>query len=306
MTTSIKTAEEFNSYPVGTVFRDGDGWKHTKVRDAVLDEDGQNHEAHTTDYVDSNGDKGTFGNPWSYGPLTVESLPKGEEIEATPRPLIDFSGSSRATARQYAYDLQSRVNKTETDQVLSQVAEGQQVDAYVLAEALLDAQRGCLTRFGQSLSRRRAGEKVAHLGYIAHGVLANHADSLPAYEQGERSRAVNSWREIATSHQTHIETLTAEAEERDRLLGEAAEALAEARSEVEKGTEFRQHANDEVTRLLLKLSEQTERAEQAERERDAAAATISYVVEALDPEWQQRVIGYWDGVKDATFPSTEG
>lgn len=135
---------------------------------------------------------------WYLGAEEVEEVELEQEEDSVPsRPTIDFSGSGgltgtdRSTARAYAADLISRVNKGTTNAVLDQVASGsKEVDAYALAAAVLDATRGSLTRFGQSTARRRAGEKAAHLGYIAHSVLANHADALPAYADGERSRKI--------------------------------------------------------------------------------------------------------------------
>lgn len=135
--------------------------------------------------------RGSYGFEW----FNLVELPQEDSVPS--RPTIDFSGSGgltgtdRSTARAYAADLISRVNKATTNAVLDQVSSGSKaVDAYALAEAVLDATRGSLTRFGQSTARRRAGEKAAHLGYIAHAVLANHADALPVYADGERSRKV--------------------------------------------------------------------------------------------------------------------
>lgn len=188
---AIPDSDTWDALPMGSTLLDDDGWIHTKTANYAP---GQ----FSSTYVDQNGYQGSFHAPWDYQPLVLQSLPELQEEDSVPsRPTIDFSGSggetgyNRATARQYASDLISRVNKGTTNEVLTSVAEGSKaVDAYALAEALLDASRHVATRFGQSMMRRRAGEKVAHLGYIAHAVLANHADGLPVYADGERSRKI--------------------------------------------------------------------------------------------------------------------
>ena len=229
----------------------------------------------------------------------------------TNRPTIDFSTTSRETARDYADSLISRVNKPETNAVLDEVRSGSEaVDAYALAEGLLDAMRHVSTRFGQSMQRRKYGERVAHLGYIAHGVLANHADGLPVYEPGERSRKAKQWEEIAISHQGRIADLEDEAAQQSQLLTEVHDTLHAAKRELDDSTrafsDYKERADAEVTRLLQQVTEANAKLSVVEAERDAAAAALSYVVERLDEADRERVLGYWDGVKDATLPSSEG
>lgn len=262
-------------------------------------------------------------------------LAEAEEETTTNRVEIDFSGSSRATARQYAADLQSRVNKPETNAILNAIEHGEPVEAFAAAEALLDAMRHVSTRFGQSMARRRAGEKVAHLGYIVHGVLGNVADGLPAYEQGERSRALaDAKQEIANlQNDVRLERQRAdEFEERgdvyDEQATEVRAALVEAREEVEAVTEAynrrgreveqvraeaaEQHsrlvaaANDEIDKVKAERDALAAKLSVAEIERDAAAATIGYIAERLEDTGRAEMLGYWTGVKDATLPSSEG
>ena len=230
------------------------------------------------------------------------AAPDRVEPEKVERPTIDFGGDGRATARDYACSLLSKGLKPENHAVLSDAANGYVVDAYALNEAVLDAMRQSATRYSQSSQRKEHAKRAAYLGHITQAVLENHADQLPVYEPGERSRAVQSWKEIAASHQEHIETLTREADERQELLDQAARELEKARYELDLGTEYREKADAEVTRLLLKLEEANRRAELAGAERDAAAATIGYVAERLDDVGRAEMLGYWEGVKDATLP----
>lgn len=294
----ITTGAEFNALPIGTEIIDSDGWVHTKTRDAELNQDGENVTGEPlTTYVDNEGGRGTFYSVWNWGGR-VEVEPERPER----RPTIDFGGDSRATAREYAESLLTTNLVPDNYAVLKDASLGYVVDAYALNEAVLDAMRQAATRFSQSSQRRESAKRAAYLGHVTQAVLENHADQLPAYEPGERSRAVQSWKEIATSHQTHIETLTEEAEERVRLLDEASDALRQAKHEVDLGTQYREFADAEVTRLLLELEEANRRAELAEAERDAAAATISYVAERLYEVGRAEMLGYWEGVKDATLP----
>jgi len=249
--------------------------------------------------IDARGEELSFDHRW------FDPAPE-KEPQPPARPTIDFGGDSRATARDYANSLLSKGLKAESMAVLNDAALGYVVDALALNEAVLDAMRQSATRYSQSSQRKDHAKRAAYLGHIVQAVLENHADQLPAYEQGERSRAVESWKGIAISHQQYIDTLTREAAERDELLGEAAQALAEAKAEVDEGTRFREKADAEVTRLLALVAQERERAELAELERDAAAATISYVAERMEDVGRAEMLGYWEGVKDATLPSSEG
>lgn len=236
------------------------------------------------------------------------------ENTTTTRPLIDFAGSSRATAREYAADLQSRVNKPETNAILRAVEQGKSVDAYLLAEALLDAMRHISTRFGQSMARRRAGEKAAHIGYIAHGVLANHADDLPVYEDGQRSRLLSEVQSTLADARQEVDTLVQEradltmaaSAERRRLVEEIDGMKRQTVALVDQHDLYKAAADSEVTRLLAEVEALKSERDIARLERDAAAAVIGYVVERLDGEDRAGVLGYWEGVKDATLPSSEG
>lgn len=274
----IDSIEAFIALPVGSTLTDAQGWVHTKVADPVLAEDGSMiSEQHTTRYVAPDGSEGTFYAPWSWG-VVLTSLP-AEESPAAPapaRPLIDFSGPSRATAREYATDLTSRVNNEGTNLVLNEVALGKQVDAYALNEALLDAMRHIATRFGQSMARRRAGEKAAHLGYIVHGVLDNHADNLPAYEAGQRSRKVAALEaDLAEAHS-----------ERASLVTEVEALKARTSAAQEESVRIRKVATARDSLLAETVAD-----------RDQVASVLDYALDLLSEQDKARVFGFWDGVK---------
>lgn len=273
------TRAGWNDLPLGTVLVDQDGWEHTKIADVDYTDEGDPVHAFTTTWRDpSTNDTGEFYSCWNWN-ARIKSYPTETQevttVSDTPnRPLIDFSGSSRATARSYASDLVSRVNKPETNDVLRAVANGQQVDAYALAEALLDAQRHVATRFGQSMQRRREGEKAAHLGYIAHAVLANHADGLPVYESGQRSRK--------------IEELEAEVADLRASVKRANETLAETAADLER--EAVKHAST-IENLIA--TDEAWNAAKAEAARLRAIHAYAYGL--LSETDRARVQGFEDG-----------
>lgn len=221
------------------------------------------------------------------------------DATTTPRPTVRFDDRdvNRSTARSYANDLISRVNKPETNDVLSTVADGGEVDAYTLAEALLDASRHVATRFGQSVQRRRAGEKVAHLGYIAHAVLASHADGLPAYEPGARSLAVEESKRALVLAREEVEALTRALEARKR---ETEQVRYDAETKVARIVGA---ANDEIDKIKAERDALASKLRAVEAEREAAALTIAHVVGRLDDEDKSNVLGYWEGALDALNPS---
>jgi hypothetical protein len=216
-------------------------------------------------------------------------------LEKTTRPLIRFDDADvdRSTARRYAADIISRVNKPKTNEVMEAVA-------YDLAEACTDAMRHVATRFGQSMVRRREGEKVAHLAYIAHAVLANHADGLPVYEPGARSRRVEEL-SLEVEHAGVVnQTLTADLTKERNARREAERQYLDAqrRAETAEGAlaALKAAANDEVTRLGMAVNSNLEAALQSMAERDEVAQVLLYALEHLDAEKRQRVFGFWDAV----------
>lgn len=223
----------------------------------------------------------------------------------TPRPTIDFSGSSRETARRYAVEAQSRILKDESNRVLKQVAAGRpDVDAYALNAAVTDAMRAATTRHGQSMGRRALATKVAYLGHITQAVLENHADGLPVYaDSGVRSRKIEEQaREIEHAgrvNQRLTEDLTKLRQERsDLTLAASAERrrLCAEIDALKEGVALATKTLEDVAEITAKrdalLAETV-------ADRDEIAAVLAYVYAALDSESQARVQGYWDAQQEA-------
>lgn len=240
----VSSAEAFNLLPIGATLRDEDGWVHTKIADAPI-VDGRvvfKGGDHTTTYVSDETGGGSFYRVWGYQP-TVLSLPDVEveaptgAPEAPSRPLIDFSGDSRATAREYAEAANSRVLKPESQADLKAVALGMQVDAYDLNEAVLDAMRSASTRLGQSMARRDLTRKIAYLGHIVQAVLENHADGLPAYESGDRSRLVEAMKADRDNLQRELLAETERRKGAESTLEEVKATLAEGGRLLDENTD---------------------------------------------------------------------
>lgn len=150
----------------------------------------------------------------------------------TARPTIDFGTDIRATARTYAADADSRILPDRARTVLQAAAAGEEVDAYDLNAALTQAMSAAATRHGQSMGRRDLTRKIRHLTYIVQGVLEAHADGLPVFEKGERSRLNAEIKEALRNARLEVEALKVE--------------VSEARDEVETLTASR----DEVADVL--------------------------------------------------------
>lgn len=255
------------AYPVGSV------WNHRTYGDQRFTVVGHGEGRVIVSYAEGSG---TATESWvrqaldAYGTIV--------EYPATARPTIDFSGSSRATARDYAARAVSRINRPETNEILDAVAQGESVDAYALAEAVLDAMRGATTRCGQSYGRREMAREIAYLGHIVHPVLANHADGLPAYAEGDRSRAVEAARE-------GLREATAEI---DRVVASLNDVTARA----ERESERRRRAEQEVIDLRAER-------DALQVERDEVHSVLAYALDRLSPEDRARVFGYWDGITEA-------
>lgn len=72
---AVTNSQEFNTLPLGTTLRDGDGWIHTKISDFVEPGGGED----TTSYVQPDGTTGTFRRCWTYGPTRIVSIPHVEQ-----------------------------------------------------------------------------------------------------------------------------------------------------------------------------------------------------------------------------------
>lgn len=242
----------------------------------------------------------TGKNVW-IDPATVRLVRRWSETatETQARPLIDFSGDSRATAREYASSLLSKVLKKENIGVIHAIAAGQEVDAYAANAAVLDAMRTVSTRFGQSMQRREYGKRAAHLGHIVQAVLESHADGLPAYEQGQRSRKIEQQASIIDSHQGRIRDLEAALEEAQAAEGEKAEKLDDLLAEIQTLTE----ANAALEERKASNIERLERQAATILEQDKALARLeafrAYVLDAAaaDAPSLARLKGFEDGYK---------
>lgn len=203
---------------------------------------------------------------WSYAWFDKVEV---EASDAPARPLIDFSGDSRATVREYAAELKSRVLDAEHNTRLQNVADGQQVDAYDLNATLMAAMSLCATRAGQSMARREWTKRVRALAHIVQPVLENHADTLPAYAPGDRSRRIETLEgDLEHQKQRVIDledersTLTqAASDERRRLCAEIDAARAAMDSEVE----IRTNVQARVDLLEANLETRQAMAEEAQQ-----------------------------------------
>ena len=224
-----------------------------------------------------------------------------EAVESAPeRPRIDFSGPSRETAREYARSLISRANRPDTQRQLELVAAGNEaVDAYDLNVALLDAMRRVGTRFGQSSQRSEHGKRAAYLGHIVQSVLANHADNLPAYAEGQRSRKIEELEKQLAEEVAARGAIQASE-------GIVRQALRTAQYELDKSTEFAeakerqlQAAQSVLSRLAEEKAAHDAEREALAEERSTLAAVIAYALERIeDPAEQQRIFGFWDALND--------
>lgn len=204
------------------------------------------------------------------------------------RPFIDFKFTRYATAREYAREAQSRVLKPESNATLEAVALGLQVDAYDLNEAVLDAMRSAATRHGQSLARRGLATRIAHLGHIVQAVLENHADNLPAYQTGERSRAVEDAKEALREAKSTVDSLTSDLsaarQQREHMAAEA----RDLRAEIDEAKLSLADRAQEITVLHDNLCQITSEANEFE-------AALAYAKGFLDDEARARVDGFLEG-----------
>lgn len=232
---------------------------------------GPNDEDH---YHDPEGEPVTeFINPEE---VAVGDTEKGEAPSV--RPVIDFSRDSRATAREYAAKMPSRVLSEYINGVLQQVADGSpEVDAYLLNYALFAALRSGLTRFGNSPARRAFGREVAHLHHIVQAVIENHADGLPAYQEGERSRKIEDLEQ-------EVEALGHRITERDNDIDDLHKIQDSLRATIETLKEAVADVSAERDGVVA--------------ERGVFAQVLTYALGRMDPEEQQRIHGYWDRLNE--------
>lgn len=217
----------------------------------------------------------------------------------TPRPLIDFSGDSRTTARSYARDAIGVKMKPEHKALLKAAADGQEVDAYAFNEVLTQAYRHGFTRCGSAAQRRVLQNKIGHLSHIVQAVLEAHADGLPVYaDTGVRSRKIKALEEeIAENHRQAVEEGALLNARINDLIREKTEAEVEAANAVQRIYSIKDQANDEISRLHAHSANLVGQTTKLLAEREVLAATLAYALELLAPEASQRVLGFRDGVE---------
>lgn len=214
-----------------------------------------------------------------------------DAVEAPERPLVHFSdeaaGRDRSKARTAASVAISKVLSDEHNALFLAAAEGESVDAYALNEAVLAAMRSATTRLGQSSGRRLMARQFAHLGHIVQAVLDNHADDLPGYEPGARSRKV--------------ETLEGEV---SALRTAGADALAEVErlTEVidERTTEYAgiiENLNREIADMHAGREPLRANLAQTIREANEFEATLAFVTQFLTPEQVNQMTGFQHGFR---------
>lgn len=267
----ITTAEQFNTLPIGATLTDKDGWVHTKIADNVLDANQRPTNA-TTSYTVDGKEEGEFYACWHWS-ARLTSLPESEvsDEETVPeRPTINFAGSSRQTSRDYASNILkiTGFKTVEHAGVLEDVANGYVVDAYALNAALTAALRAGLNKGRTAADRRDFGTQVAHLGHITQAVLENHADSLPAYVEGQRSRKVEAL-------QAEVDRLT---ERVDHAMGKHNEVSEELAGVRQEAADYRASADGEAIRLLGLLET---RADQLTERQEVVAALSEVTKYAL-------------------------
>lgn len=192
-----------------------------------------------------------------------------EVLDARPteRPTILLD---HETSRDYARAADSRVLDAHHRAILTKAADGHPVDAYAFNAALTAAMSSAATRLGQSMARRALTSKIRHLAYKTQAVLENHADGLPAYAEGDRSRAV-----------------------------EAAKAgLREAKDTLDAVTAERDRLRADLTLVEGNLGGQINRAEAAEKLAGGTFDALQYALTFLGETEQARVKGYVDRINE--------
>jgi len=224
-----------------------------------------------------------------------------EKVEAPGRPLVHFSdekaGRDRSKARAYAGRAVSRILEDRDNEVLRAAADGESVDAYDLNRAVLAAMRSASTRLGQSSGRRVMATEFAHLGHIVQAVLENHADNLPGYAPGERSRALAELKaEVASSLAEAKREIEHAGTVNQRLTQDLGEERQRNLNLREERATLTQAASDERRRLCGEIDALKANVAEAERARVIADNALEYAKQFLSDADRARVEGFADGV----------
>lgn len=210
-----------------------------------------------------------------------------DKVGAPERPLIDFSGKSRATAREYALAAIASKMPTAIKDLFLAASNGESVDAYAFNDALTVAFRLGFTRCGSAAQRRVLQRQIGHLAHITQAVLEAHADNLPVYaDTGVRSRKIEELTEALDLEKQRSTALIREKTEVEVKLSESRARFHSVKAQ----------ANDEIDRLLKIANVRDALLAETVADRNALAATLTYALELLEPAQVQRVLGYQDGV----------
>jgi len=212
------------------------------------------------------------------------------------RPQIDFSGLRYATTREYAETLKSGALSDRANDVLTQIAAGQKVDAYDLNGQMPYVLSSCATRSRSSSERRELAKQARHLCHIVQAVLENHADDLPAYAEGERSRAVAAVKAEATGYALQVDAKQRELDAVSTALREQQQSNEDLRNE--RGT-LTQAASDERRRLTDEIDALKTEASVRDLALARTQGALDYAVAMLPNSAEIKVAGFIDGFSRA-------
>jgi hypothetical protein len=210
----------------------------------------------------------------------------------TPTQEVTIMSNTRPVAAlpyqtQRDYALKARSPKCLTEEVnaiLTAAGEGEAVDVYDFLGAATAALSLAATRAGQSMARREWTKEARALIHWADAIIRNHLDGLPAYAEGDRSRAVEAAKDGLRAAREEVYNLSA------RIA-----SLIQEKSDVEIALDEARHA------ALAAIT----RAEAAERTADAKIDrnVFNYVWGFLSPTQRSQTRGFVDGVEGAALPT---
>lgn len=210
--------------------------------------------------------------------------------EAPQRPLVHFddekAGRDRSKAREFARDAVSKVLSDEDNEILAAAGAGESVDAYALNRAVLAAMRSATTRLGQSTARRSMASGFAHLGHIVQAVLENHADNLPGYEPGARSRLLDEAGTALREARVEVERLTSVIDER---TSESSEVIADLHRQI---AALKDAGAERLPEVVADLTTARTNLSQTIREANEFEATLAYAKSLLSDEDRLKVEGF--------------
>lgn len=235
--------------------------------------------------VDWHEPTGDHGRNWGWVWFAlVEGAATEQPEEAPQRPLVHFddekAGRDRSAAREACAEAVSKVLKPEHNTRLRNAAAGESVDAYDLNEAITAAIRSAATRHGQSTARRAQAKRFAHVAHIVQAVLENHADNLPGYEPGARSRLLEDAHRAITEANSEVVALT--------------HALEESQGE---RTTLTQAASDERRRLCEEIDTLRANLSRTIREANESEAALNWLLKDQEPGVRHAVEAFLDGFR---------